>query len=165
MHPKKHINFFNINFLHPIQKHPILGPQKKVYVPHFLGKNAKKRTHINFFGGILGAKNGVPNGPFSATKSLVSCFFLPLLVGVGGMGCGWKTISLLCHLRSAGAQLLGKQSSGFASGGGRREWATDTGVPGPKYNPEKGRGAALKLSSAASAFNSVSGRTAHSCTV
>ena len=73
------MNFFNINFLaHP--KRPILAPQKKkVYVPHFLGKNAKKGTHINFFGGIFGVKNGDPNGPFSATKSLVYCSFLPLL--------------------------------------------------------------------------------------
>ena len=61
--PKTHINFFNI---------------KKVYVPHFLGKGAK-RTHINFLGWIFGVKKGAPNGAFSATKSLVYCFF-PALV-------------------------------------------------------------------------------------
>ena len=32
-----------------------------------------------FFGGVLGVKKGVPNGPFSATKSLVYCFVLPLV--------------------------------------------------------------------------------------
>ena len=45
----------------------MLGPpeKKNIYVPHFLGKNAnKKGTHINFFGGIFGVENGVPNGPF-----------------------------------------------------------------------------------------------------
>ena len=35
---EKHINFFNINCLAPAQK----GPPEKVYVPHFLGKNAKE---------------------------------------------------------------------------------------------------------------------------
>ena len=39
---KKHINFFNINFLAPTQNPPIWGPQKKVDVPHFLGKSVKK---------------------------------------------------------------------------------------------------------------------------
>ena len=39
--PKKHINFFNINFLAPTQN-THFGPQKKAYVPHFLGKDAKK---------------------------------------------------------------------------------------------------------------------------
>ena len=52
------------------------GPQKKVYVSHFMGESAKMGTHINFFGGILGAaKKGVPDGPFWATKSLVYCSF------------------------------------------------------------------------------------------
>ena len=71
---KKHINFFNINFLDP-PKTPHFGPQKKVYVPHFLGKSAKEAHKHKLFLGILGVKNGVPNGPFSATKSLVYCFF------------------------------------------------------------------------------------------
>ena len=39
---KKHINFFNINFLAPTRNPQFWAPQKKVYVPHFLGKNAKK---------------------------------------------------------------------------------------------------------------------------
>ena len=74
--PKKHINFFNINFLAPTQNTPFGVPRKKkVYVPHFLGKDAKQCSHINFFGGIFGFKKGVPNGPFSATKSLVYCFY------------------------------------------------------------------------------------------
>ena len=32
-----------------------------------------------FLGGILGVKNGVPDGPFSATRSWVDCFSLPLI--------------------------------------------------------------------------------------
>ena len=39
---KKHINFSNINFLSPTQNPPFWAPQKKVYVPHFLGKKATK---------------------------------------------------------------------------------------------------------------------------
>ena len=40
---KKHIDFSNINFLAPpTQNPPILGPQKEVYVPPFLGKDQKK---------------------------------------------------------------------------------------------------------------------------
>ena len=58
--PKKHINFFNINFFAPTQNTP---------------ERTQKGTHINFFGGTLGVKKGVPNGPFSVTKSLVYCFF------------------------------------------------------------------------------------------
>ena len=40
--PKKHINFCNINFLAPTQKHPHFGPPaKKSLCASFLGKNAK----------------------------------------------------------------------------------------------------------------------------
>ena len=39
----------------------------------------QKGTHINFFSGFFfgggGVRNGAPNGPFSATKSFVYCFF------------------------------------------------------------------------------------------
>ena len=61
--------------LHPHR--PILGPQRQVDVPHFLnpGQGRKIGTHINFFGRIFWGQNGVPNGPFSATKNLVYCFF------------------------------------------------------------------------------------------
>ena len=47
----------------------------------FPGKERKRGTHINFFGGIFGVKSGAgsPNGPFSATKSLVYCFFPALI--------------------------------------------------------------------------------------
>ena len=69
---------------HPKPSH-FWAPREKFICLTFLGKNAKKGTHINFFGGILGVKNGVPNGPFSATKSLVCCFFLPLVrLGLSG---------------------------------------------------------------------------------
>ena len=41
-----------------------LGPEIKVYVPHFLGRSAKKGTHMNF-SGDFGVKEGVPNGLLS----------------------------------------------------------------------------------------------------
>ena len=38
----------------PHPKHPILGPPERVYVPHFLGNDAKKGpTSIFFWGGVL----------------------------------------------------------------------------------------------------------------
>ena len=72
---KKHITCFNLNFWPP-PKTPDLGPPEKSLCASFPGKERKKVTHMNLFGGILGVKNGVPNGPFSATQSLLS--FLPL---------------------------------------------------------------------------------------
>ena len=39
-------------------KRPILGPQKKGVVPHFLGKNAKKGSTLTFPGEFLGKKGG-----------------------------------------------------------------------------------------------------------
>ena len=71
----------------PNPKSPILGPQKKVDVASFHGKERKKGTHINFSGRLFGVKKGVPNGPFLAPKSLVYCFFLPLWTA----GCPWDT--------------------------------------------------------------------------
>ena len=65
------MNFFNISFLAPTQT-PVFGPPEKSLCASFPGKERTKGTHINFFfGGIVGVKNGVPNRPFSATKSLV----------------------------------------------------------------------------------------------
>ena len=58
---KKHINFFNVNFLHPPQNTPFWAPRKKkLYVHHFQEKTSKKGTHINFFGATLGVKKGGP---------------------------------------------------------------------------------------------------------
>ena len=37
----KHINFFSVNFLLPT-KTRIVGPRKILYVPHCLGKKARK---------------------------------------------------------------------------------------------------------------------------
>ena len=71
---KKHINFFNINFMAPTQNPPFWAPRKK-FMSHFLGKNAKEAHKHKLFRGNLGVKKGVPNRPFSATKSLVYCFF------------------------------------------------------------------------------------------
>ena len=60
----------------PPPKTPIFCPQKKVYVPHFLGSHAKKKGDpLKLFRGhFWSSKNGgPPNGPFWATKS--SLFF------------------------------------------------------------------------------------------
>ena len=61
-----HTNFFNINF-----EAPTPNPQKKSLCASFSGKERKKGAYINFSGGNFEVKNGLPNGPFSATKSLV----------------------------------------------------------------------------------------------
>ena len=74
---KKHINFLNINSLHPAQK-PHFGPPGKKFMCLISWERTQKSTHVNFFGGNLGVKKGAPNGPFRTTKSLVYCFFLPL---------------------------------------------------------------------------------------
>ena len=60
--PKKHINFFNINFLAPDQSTPFLDPRKKFMCLSFPGKERKKGTHINIniFRGIFGVKNREP---------------------------------------------------------------------------------------------------------
>ena len=70
---KKHINFFNTNFLAEL-----FGPPEKSSCASFPGKGRKKGTHINFSGGFLGQK-GCPKRPVSATKSLVYCVFFLLL--------------------------------------------------------------------------------------
>ena len=62
------------NFLAPTQN-PHLGPQKIVYVPHFLAKNAKKGTRINLFGGFLGSKIGSHTGHFRPQKVYLLFFF------------------------------------------------------------------------------------------
>ena len=67
---------------HKLFQHELLAPhpkphlesQNKVCTPHFLGKCVPTRTHVNYSGGILVSQNGVPNGPFWATKCLVYCF-------------------------------------------------------------------------------------------
>ena len=58
---KMHISFFNINFLAPTQNPPCWAPRKN-YVPHFLGKNAKKGPTL--FRGIFGVKMGSQTGHF-----------------------------------------------------------------------------------------------------
>ena len=61
------INFFNINFLAPTQNPPCWAPRKKVYVPHFVGKNTKKGPTYTFSGG-LGSKTGSQTGHFRPQK-------------------------------------------------------------------------------------------------
>ena len=43
-------------------------------------KGRKKGTRVNFLGEIFWVKQGAPNGPFSATKSLVYCFSCPQII-------------------------------------------------------------------------------------
>ena len=70
---KKHINFFNINFVAPAQN-PNLGPLEKLYVPHFLGKNAKKGPTSTLSGGSSGSKTGSQTGHFRPHKFSLSFF-------------------------------------------------------------------------------------------
>ena len=50
-------------------------------MPYSWERTQQRDPHKNSLGGIFGVKKGVPNGPFSATKSLVYCFlFLPLFI-------------------------------------------------------------------------------------
>ena len=73
---KNHINFFNINFLPP-PKTPHFGtPEKKLMYLNSWERTTKRDPHKLFQGDFLG-QTGVPNRPFSATKSLVYCFFRP----------------------------------------------------------------------------------------
>ena len=65
---KKHINFFNINFLSPTQNAPFWAPRKKVYVPLFLGKNAKKEDPQKKFRANFGVQKGAPKGAILGHK-------------------------------------------------------------------------------------------------
>ena len=68
---RKHINFFDINFLAPNPKSPILGPrkQKESLCASIPGKGRKKGTHINFFAGdFWGQKRGPKRAIFSHKK-------------------------------------------------------------------------------------------------
>ena len=78
---RKAHQLFQHKLFGPHPKHPSLGPQEKVYGPHFL-ERTQKGTNINFFTRILGVKKGAPNGPFSATKSLVYFLFLSLFLSL-----------------------------------------------------------------------------------
>ena len=76
---------------HP--KHPILDPQKKVYVPHFPGKDAKKGPmHINFFGGetIL---------PFSCCPLGFPWFLLPIGIFLACNLSFWLAMGVFFGLR------------------------------------------------------------------
>ena len=71
---KKHINFFNINFLAPSQNAPFWTPRKKFMCLISWVRTPKRDPHKLFWEGFW-VQKGVPNGVFSATKSLVYCFF------------------------------------------------------------------------------------------
>ena len=68
---KKHRTFFNINFLAPTQN-PHIGPSENSLCASFPGKERKKGTHTNFFGG-----GGPKRAIFGHKKFIVMCFFLP----------------------------------------------------------------------------------------
>ena len=82
---KKHITFFNINFLAPTQKTQF-GPPEKSSCASFPGKERQKGTHINFFGGISVSKRGQQTGHFRPQKVEFIVFFLPLDAGEGEKG-------------------------------------------------------------------------------
>ena len=69
---KKHINFFNMNCLAPTQNTPLGAPRKK-FMCLISWERTQKRDPHKLYRGDLGGQKGVPNGPFSATKSLVYC--------------------------------------------------------------------------------------------
>ena len=96
---KKHMNFFNINFLAPTQVDPPPPPQN-ASVP---GKRRQKRTCTNLFRGILGSKRGSQTGRFWSQK--VYCFFLALTLSGSNQG---FSEGLFRGFRAQGAQ---KQSS------------------------------------------------------
>ena len=57
-----------------------MGPQKRFYVSHFLGKNAKMGTHIHFYpGGFGGHEEGGHVGP----QKVDHCLYIPALYGAG----------------------------------------------------------------------------------
>ena len=64
----------------PNPKQPMLGPLKKIHVPHFLGKEPKKGPASIFLGDFW-IQKGVPNRPFWATEKF-SLFLVsrPLMV-------------------------------------------------------------------------------------
>ena len=67
--PKKHINWFDINFLAPTQKHSILGPQKKAYVPR------SKRVPHKLLRGDFGSKRVSQTAHFRPQKVWFLGFF------------------------------------------------------------------------------------------
>ena len=74
-----------VNFLAPTQNTPLSAPRKKLLCLISWEKDAKKGPTQTFSKGILGPKNGAPNGPLLATKSWVYCFF-PALTQVLSSG-------------------------------------------------------------------------------
>ena len=67
------INFFNINFLALTRNTRFGGPGKK-FMCLISWERTQKRDPHKLFREDFGDKKGPPNGPFSATKSLVYCF-------------------------------------------------------------------------------------------
>ena len=66
--PKKHIKFFNINFLAPTQTDDF-GPPEKKFMCLISRERTQKRDPHNFFRGVWGQKGG-PKQAISATKKV-----------------------------------------------------------------------------------------------
>ena len=73
--PKKHINFFNINFLAPTQN-PNFGRPEKKLCASFPGKGRQKGTHIKgFWGSNTGAQTRGPKRAIFGHKKFSLLFF------------------------------------------------------------------------------------------
>ena len=103
---KKHTGVFSINCLAPTQNTPFRTSKKNVYVPHFVGKEAKKDLHKLFQGGFPGQEWGSQTilGP---KKLSLIVFFLPLEFAclklsyapeTPGTICGGSHKHLVCQL-------------------------------------------------------------------
>ena len=72
--PKKHINFFNINFLAPTQNTPFWAPRKKFMCLISCERTQKRDPHKLFWGGF-GVKKGGPKRAIFGHKKFSLLFF------------------------------------------------------------------------------------------
>ena len=90
--PKKHINFFNINFLPPAQNTPFWTPRKKLTCLISWERTQKRDPHKLSLRKMFEWQKRAANGPFLTTKSLVYCFF-PALSGLLHTSCLFQQYS------------------------------------------------------------------------
>ena len=72
---KKHINFFDINFLAPTQDHPILGPLEKFIFLISWQRTQNGDPHKLFLGDFWGSKGGPKRAIFGHKKFILLFFF------------------------------------------------------------------------------------------
>ena len=72
---KRHVNFFNINFLVPTQSSPFGGPRKKFTRLISWERTQKSDPHHLFFGGGLGSKKRGPERAIFGHSNFSSLFF------------------------------------------------------------------------------------------